>query len=57
MGFFETARKSGAEAYGAARAEKYGRIAKFWRGVQLFMVGVLVVGILIVVTIGQGGGN
>lgn len=31
MGFFQTARRAGAEEYGKARAEKYGRQERWFR--------------------------
>lgn len=48
MGFYERAWNSAADSYGAARAEKYGRIARFWRGVQIMMILGLALGIIIV---------
>jgi hypothetical protein len=56
MGFFETAHKAGAEAYGAARAEKYGRRAKAVRVIQLIGIVVLAIGIVYLWSIGQGEG-
>jgi hypothetical protein len=48
MGFYERAWNSAADGYGATRAEKYGRIARFCRGVQIMMILGLVLGIIIV---------
>ena len=48
MGFERDAWRGAAQAYGAARAEKYGRFYKAWRTVQLLMIVALLMGIVIV---------
>lgn len=46
MGFFDIAWRAAAEAYGASRAEKYGKVARAWRVVQMLMVIVLILAIV-----------
>jgi hypothetical protein len=55
MGFFEKAWGSAAETYGAARAEKWGKVARFWRALQLLLGVLLIIGIVYMWTLGQEG--
>lgn len=55
MGFFSTARRAGAEAYGAKRAEQYGRRAKAWAALGFLLAAALVVGCVLAVQGALGG--
>jgi hypothetical protein len=48
MGFYDRAWNSAADSYGAARAEKYGRIARFWAWVKVMACVALAIGIVVV---------
>ncbi|MET0415992.1 MAG: hypothetical protein ABW022_08230 [Actinoplanes sp.] len=54
MGFMDRAWESAAEEYGKARAEKYGRIMKAWRTIQVLAGIGLGLGILYLWHLGQG---
>ena len=54
MGFFETARKAGAEAYGVARAEKYGKQEKAKRVAAVVAIIALALFVLYLYQLGQG---
>lgn len=54
MGFFEDARKAGAEAYGARRAEKYGRQEKAKRVLGVIAAVLLFLACVYMYRLGQG---
>jgi hypothetical protein len=53
--FFERAWHSGADEYGRARAEKYGRRARWWALIKLAAIVVLVILIPVAISGGFGG--
>lgn len=55
MGFFDHAWKAAAEQYGADRSEKYGKIARFWAGLQVVAIILFVAAIAYM--IGKHGGQ
>jgi len=55
MGFMDRAWNSAADEYGRARAEKYGRLMKVWRVVQVVACLVLAAGIAYLAHLGQQG--
>jgi hypothetical protein len=54
MGFMDRAWNSAAEEYGRVRAEKYGRLIRIWRGVQVLAGIALTIGVIYCYHLGQG---
>lgn len=55
MSFFKTAWRAGAEEYGRARAQKYGRIARTGAALGWLVAALLVLGIVLAAHGGFGG--
>ena len=53
MSFFGRAYGAAADEYGKQRAEKYGRVARAWRGFQIVVIIALGIGIFYMWSVGH----